>query len=1098
MKKVLSLVLALVLVLGAAMPTAFAFEDKGSAGENLKYYQFITGGVGGDLMENQEFTREQLAKVLAELNGKAEEAAKFEGALKFTDASKVGAWAVPYVAFAVEQGWLKGTDKNEYNPKGIVTGQELLSATLNVLGYTVEWAKVVEEAKTIGFVAAEGSLNRGQAFETLWKVVSEIPKKGSSRPLGVELGKIKSDALTLEVKATKANELTVTFNQAVDTAKTTFKVTRGTAAVTGKAVWSADATVATFTTDANMINGTYVVEATVKAEGENDVVVKAQTDVVARFVSEIKILNEVALTGSKGTPAVDAMQAFVYYDVVDQYGESVRNMTNINWSTSAKIVKTDRATGKLTIERTDDKAFTFGEQLFVSGVDTKTGKSVQATLKIGQQQALNSVKSPGYVKKGTSEIVKQLPAGFKASTYEMVFTLLDQNGNEYVPADASKLKEQITFVSDNILVIKDLNVFGPIRNIGGVDYATVEVTPGINVDRGGEVNVMAIANRTGNKSVINTVVGEFQILTAFDIVGPVGMIADGESVEISFTALDQKGEKITNFRTIARNESFNALNLTVSEGTLTLSEQADGTAKLMFKDKTMAWTETSTTDGQDRLVSMTSIVVGGNTSNVMVSIQDKARPSAVKAVSMDKVLVHGGSTTLELTGDDSTFTFFDQYGREMEIAAADAFFGATFVGHNNDFNGYKFAVRAEYKGDDTTYRVSGTAIDGDTTAAIVGTKALASNNQFYLAAGNTLTISADGAGAVPTTVRSGMTARFDIVKFEAAAPTLAKPAKSESPIKSEALSVVNISQVRSITINELPKIYIHTTQSAQVTGESLGATNANSPIWTTPVTANANPAAVGYVAAHTKKVTISGMYGAEKVTIPSAYAAPSSTKLAITNVTGAAFTITGPNTGLVWGNLYDTASTRFVRKDASVPVEVIIYKDMVSKAAINKLTTASRTLTVSDASPVLTKITGADTWTVAPDNTEILAATINGRFTDATKYKYLDQYDVAKAATLRYRISETVENKDGYANNNLNFSGNDTNALSLVGVERGDTFKVTIVATDGIATITKEVAMTSGADKKAYISNADGNMYLKGLINLPTGKLEQQRLDSMK
>ncbi len=219
MKKVLSLVLSLVLVLG--MMPVFAVEDMGSAGENLKHYEFITGGTGGDLMEDKEFTREQLAKILAELNGKAEEAAAFEGTVNFKDADKIGAWALPYVAYAVEQDWLVGNDKNEFMPKGIVSGKELLTAMLRVLGYETEWATVVEEAAEVGFTASEGELTRGQAFETIWTVVSEIPAKGSDVALGVELGKLEPETpvvtdLDFTLAGTNLKEIMVEFNQEVE------------------------------------------------------------------------------------------------------------------------------------------------------------------------------------------------------------------------------------------------------------------------------------------------------------------------------------------------------------------------------------------------------------------------------------------------------------------------------------------------------------------------------------------------------------------------------------------------------------------------------------------------------------------------------------------------------------------------------------------------------------------------------------------------------------------------------------------------------------------------------------------------------------------
>lgn len=65
MKRVLSLVLALVLVLGM-IPT---FAADMTAGQHLFEHEFIAGDGNGNLMEDQLLTREQLAKLILELNG---------------------------------------------------------------------------------------------------------------------------------------------------------------------------------------------------------------------------------------------------------------------------------------------------------------------------------------------------------------------------------------------------------------------------------------------------------------------------------------------------------------------------------------------------------------------------------------------------------------------------------------------------------------------------------------------------------------------------------------------------------------------------------------------------------------------------------------------------------------------------------------------------------------------------------------------------------------------------------------------------------------------------------------------------------------------
>ena len=186
------------------------------------------------------------------------------------------------------------------------------------------------------------------------------------------------------------NELTVTFKNAVETSGAAITVTKGSDKVsTASETWSADFKSLVIKTTANMINGTYKV--TVKTTTEE---ASGTAEVTSQKVTEIKILNKVALTtaeediiGNDGK-ADDATGALVYYDVLDQYGESMRNSTTIEWSTSCKVKKNDKTNGVLTLVRTDNKAFTYGESIYVTGVH-KTGISISETLTVGAKQALD-------------------------------------------------------------------------------------------------------------------------------------------------------------------------------------------------------------------------------------------------------------------------------------------------------------------------------------------------------------------------------------------------------------------------------------------------------------------------------------------------------------------------------------------------------------------------------------------------------------------------------------------------------------------------------------------------------------------------------------
>lgn len=219
MKRVLSLVLALVLVLGM-IPT-FAAEKTG--GEELKALGLLSGNENGDLMEDQTLERQEFAKIIAQLNGALDEAAAYVTPGTFADFDKVEGWAKPYVAYAEEQGWMTGKDGNMFDPAAELKSQELLTVLLRVLGYDDTWSKVFETAAEVGLVAEEiSAITRGDAFELIWTAVSEVVMADSDMTLGVHLGVLEpakpvvTDLTVESVSATNLREVIVEFNNEID------------------------------------------------------------------------------------------------------------------------------------------------------------------------------------------------------------------------------------------------------------------------------------------------------------------------------------------------------------------------------------------------------------------------------------------------------------------------------------------------------------------------------------------------------------------------------------------------------------------------------------------------------------------------------------------------------------------------------------------------------------------------------------------------------------------------------------------------------------------------------------------------------------------
>ncbi|HAS72709.1 MAG TPA: hypothetical protein DCS67_01025, partial [Clostridiales bacterium UBA8960] len=231
MKRVLSLVLALVMVLGM-IPT-FAADMTG--GEHLLEHGFIAGKPGdtdaAKIDAGAALTRQELAALIAELMGEKEIAATFAQPADYADAASIGSWARPFVAYAQYNGWMSGKPGNIFDPTGPVPGQQLAAVLMNALGYTVDtqakYATVLSDAAALGIPVSSGDLNRGQAFEAMWIAVSEVNVNGEEMTLGVKLGKldppvvVPTELAVVSATATNLAEINVKFNMELDVAKVT-------------------------------------------------------------------------------------------------------------------------------------------------------------------------------------------------------------------------------------------------------------------------------------------------------------------------------------------------------------------------------------------------------------------------------------------------------------------------------------------------------------------------------------------------------------------------------------------------------------------------------------------------------------------------------------------------------------------------------------------------------------------------------------------------------------------------------------------------------------------------------------------------------------
>ncbi len=675
----------------------------------------------------------------------------------------------------------------------------------------------------------------------------------------------------------------------------TFAVTKGTAefSIEGKPVWNDEEDKAVLTMSANMTKGTYKVTATDKVTEATDYY---EFDVDKQEADQIIFLNKEALTDE------NHKEAYAYYDVKDQYGQSIRTSASIQWSGSCMITA-DKATGKLTLKKNGGEDWVYNEQIYITGVYIKNGTAESNTLTVGTQQSLDSIEMVGFLKKGTSDIItpdKKLPKDFKTKEYYLLFNALDKNG---CPLDADDItKEDVTFISTDPLVVKELTEFEPNGlTVKGTEYCAVFIEPGINVSKGGEVTIKAIANKTGHQDELCFIVGDDPVPVSFTIDAPSDTVADGDTgVVIPFEAKDQDEKPITNFRALAKQEIFNKLSFTASEGKLTLKETDSGKAVLTWDDADKytddaAWGLSSSTDDIDRPVSLTVVVVGGKSDNEMMYVQDKRRPDAIDSVDLDSVLVEGATKTFTL----NSFSYKDQYGKLIDddgdasdFGDDNGFFkagrpGAAGTGagvlQGLDFANYTFGVKIEYAGtgyikiDDsgankTTY-VSKTGDTVDGKQAIVSYK------------GNTAALTTAKYDTT-TNIKSAATGegfKFSIAKFKKIdnpANNITDPDDWDavSPTKYAPLKVVDITQVKNFKIGALNTFYTGGLKTANgtVTGNKIiGKDNLNNlkdSTYDGEIETDGELAGIydnGGDYRQTVKVT--GTYGGDTVKIPGSY-----------------------------------------------------------------------------------------------------------------------------------------------------------------------------------------------------------------------------------
>ena len=857
-------------------------------------------------------------------------------------------------------------------------------------------------------------------------------------------------------KATKADTFVVEFDKA-QPAAVTAEVTKGTSKVDLKATWNEGRTAVTLVSTGKLTTGEYTV--TVK-NGEASVT--AKTNVEDEKVTAINITSPTALTGAKGT------EAYIYYDVVNQYGDSMRTSTSINWTISSSYgtPKVDTSTGKITIKADDkgEKVFTYGTDIYIVGVNVKSGVSVNTSIKIGMEQAVDSVKFAGFVSKDAkTKKVESLPKNFTKDTYSLLFTAYDQNGNPYSASDVKG--EDLTFISNNPLLVDSAFTFNDnVYTIDGEDYASVSINPGQYVDKGGEVTITVVANKTGKKTEQVFVIGETALLKSLVLSAPNAVVADGDKdVKIPFVATDVNGNAVTSYETIVR--SSNSLTLTASEGSeLKVKEENDGTAGIYWTDSSdyiKNFKNASAYNDIDRSISLSTIVVGGESNNLILNVSDARRPVAIKSVKLNDdnndAIVSGNTATVEITkGNDAQIKYIDQYNADLADDIAEAFFKQAATGFGTSNDKYVISIKTSKNNDLLTLPTDKTYDDASRKIEF---------------------------SAKEVTTEESVTVRYSIATQNSAGNLT-----DVSKVKSVAYTIVPRTAVANdLTIVTNSSLYkLDTDNSDNINGTTIPSGSSIRDDVTGPLT----------ISAGDNKIVVKGKTRNNlTLTLPaSAYEVAAKSAINVANGV-----VTAASSGAIaWYELYDANSAKYTRINATKPIVLTVYKD------IDGGTTVSKNITISDSASAPASIEFWKDWaaqtavTLNPSFTEITGPKVyngtgwsdedkndfsktNGHFGIIVKDQYGNIMDdprisvALKVADLTESTTELTHLTNSFTvSNNGSAAGVLANSkLKITGAEIGDKFKLTATI-EGTA-VSKDIPVTVGADTEAYVSTTNGD-----------------------
>lgn len=629
----------------------------------------LQGDQNGNLMLDQNLTREQMVVILSRLTGQEAQAKAYPtDNMPFTDVPLDSEYA-PYIAWAYDNMITQGYDATTFGFSDSLTAEQTKLFFVRVLGYTNlsdadQLAKADALKITAGSTAADKvAIKRADMALLMSNTVFATNSNG--KVLGTTIngsdGKpvVSSSTttppppvttpLTITASMATASSVKVTFNRAVaDTSKITFTLT-GVVAVPTTVTWSSDSTTATLTSSSTLLAGTYTVKAagdTFAANGDT-----ATLTVVANGAAKIAFASD-KLVKAAGTTAT------LRYQILDNYGVDITSSTLASDLTiaSSKALATGSAftidplnPGIMTVNFATALDYLNTEKsVSMTIIDTKTGVATSATLNSAAPAQADAVAFGTVTYPVTSPVTTKIIVKNATAAY-IPLTLTDQYGNAITDVNKLGANDVVYSKSDSRLNLVAENYTDSNNKQGirlRVDTSAIQTAE--------TVSVTAVTTLAGKSASITLNIQEAAKPDKVSLGAQTQIVAAGDAANtlvIPISAVDQYGVQLT------KDDIVTASNWTITTSPNTLQVGIATTG-----DNKACLVNTSAIPAKGTYV--VTLSTGTNVATYTVTVNDAAYENTIQVDTTPATNLLQGAVA------KVNYKFIDQYNRAVKTPSA--------------------------------------------------------------------------------------------------------------------------------------------------------------------------------------------------------------------------------------------------------------------------------------------------------------------------------------------------------------------------------------------------------------------------------------------